>query len=449
MHVEWIATGGLAFLAVVAGIQWVRRDTATAPTIRAMAAGAALALVYRSLQLTGVLVPLWFAAAVVHYDNELAVAVTATLVLFFAGGGLFYATSDATSLHHFYATRVASCFGTLHQWDPSLSPAEMLEVQLSSLRRAHAAEGERPELLICAAANIKAAKTPVASMVFSPEEVRLHTAAGTSALPTADYERFTYPSRGEPGDQRSALTLFRAVGLSGAALSPSMGFTTVRAARGVLALVNARLGRWMPNPADPGMRDLSLEPGNHPLHPGGKEALRELWGHHPDASELVYVTDGGHYENLGLVELLRRRCELAIVIDSSGGRPGTSRALEHSIAVATRELDVDIDLAVQRFHRSDGRPPEIQRCWALGSVTYRDETRADLLVIRIGIDSDTPEHVVRGGRVAKRFPYTSTLDQRYDADKFNAYVALGRSSTCAALGAPEVVQVFSKWRARS
>ena len=32
--------------------------------------------------------------------------------------------------------------------------------------------------------------------------------------------------------------------------------------------------------------------------------------------QVVYVTDGGHIENLGLYELLRRRCKLIVVVDA-------------------------------------------------------------------------------------------------------------------------------------
>src|SRR5262249_53773334 len=43
--------------------------------------------------------------------------------------------------------------------------------------------------------------------------------------------------------------------------------------------------------------------------------FKELFGLLSEESETVYLTDGGHIENLGLYELLRRRCKLIVAID--------------------------------------------------------------------------------------------------------------------------------------
>ena len=69
---------------------------------------------------------------------------------------------------------------------------------------------------------------------------------------------------------------------------------------------------------------------------------KELFGRNRLDDKFLYVTDGGHYENLGLVELLRRGCRTIYCFDAGGGKTG--QALGDAIALARAELNVDIDM---------------------------------------------------------------------------------------------------------
>ena len=71
---------------------------------------------------------------------------------------------------------------------------------------------------------------------------------------------------------------------------------------------------------------------------------RELFGINKLHARLVQVTDGGHYENLGLVEALRRRCRLIYVIDGGGDTPPLLSGLSDAIRLARFELGVEIEL---------------------------------------------------------------------------------------------------------
>jgi hypothetical protein len=221
-----------------------------------------------------------------------------------------------------------------------------------------------------------------------------------------------------------------------------MGYKTVQAAVSILALLNVRLGRWMPNPGSGYIQQSAREDGGHHLGVGAREALREFWGHHPADSDLLYVSDGAHYENLGIVELLRRQCRVIIAVDSSGGRVGAAGALEHSLRLARAELGLEIDIDMSPFMQSETDRNMIRRCWSLGSVTYSDGSRASVLVVRIGTDSQTPPSVVECGRAIRKFPHTSTLNQFYNVQSFQAYVELGRSSMATALRSGEVQAVL-------
>jgi hypothetical protein len=124
------------------------------------------------------------------------------------------------------------------------------------------------------------------------------------------------------------------VAATGAAVSPSMGARTVRAARSFIAVLNIRLGRWFPNPlstrvcseladdADGG-KVIKWTSWHRGFAAGYDEFLPELFGlHQPDAPRL-YVSDGGHFDNLGLLALLRARCNEIWCVDRKPTRTDT------------------------------------------------------------------------------------------------------------------------------
>ena len=63
----------------------------------------------------------------------------------------------------------------------------------------------------------------------------------------------------------------------------------------------------------------------------GHLSYRETW---------MYVTDGGHYDNLGLVEALRRGARHIVVLDASGDKADTWFTLGGSIALARSDAGV-------------------------------------------------------------------------------------------------------------
>ncbi len=110
------------------------------------------------------------------------------------------------------------------------------------------------------------------------------------------------------------------VAVSGAAVSPVMGRMTRAPLRLLLGLANIRLGLWLPNPIYLAEHALPVADGSHSFWPRGfarrmarqwrqpglKALLSEIVGGIRLDRRWIYVTDGGHYENLGLVEALRR-----------------------------------------------------------------------------------------------------------------------------------------------
>ena len=60
--------------------------------------------------------------------------------------------------------------------------------------------------------------------------------------------------------------------------------------------------------------------------------IREAVGKASLYHRFLYITDGGHYDNLGLIEALRRRPQEIYVLDASNDPEDTFRALGRAIA---------------------------------------------------------------------------------------------------------------------
>ena len=107
------------------------------------------------------------------------------------------------------------------------------------------------------------------------------------------------------------ITLGTAVAISGAAASPNMGYQSSSVVGFIMTLFNARLGSWLGNPGPHG-KDTWRDPG--PLS-AVRSMVKEALGQTSDESEYVYLSDGGHFENLGIYEMVRRRCRFIVVLD--------------------------------------------------------------------------------------------------------------------------------------
>jgi hypothetical protein len=291
------------------------------------------------------------------------------------------------------------------------------------------AQGRVPELLICAAANIsdRGATPPgrnVIPFLFSARELG---GPLVGAMGTKEYEE-------KIGKNTSHnITLPAAVAMSGAAVAPSMGKKSVRALTFLLALTNLRLGVWLPNPRWAG--ELKPRPFGKRVYPPAWYLLHELLGRHKLDHKYLYITDGGHYENLGLIELLRRGCTLIYCLDASGDQPETFTTLGEAIALARSEVgvDIEIDPTVLRPPASDD-PPATDH--AIGSFRYRttaQEHEGTLVFCKTAVTADAPWDVRAFKEKDKLFPNDSIFDQLFNDEKFEAYRALGARTTERAL----------------
>ncbi len=164
----------------------------------------------------------------------------------------------------------------------------------------------------------------------------------------------------------------------------------------------------------------------------GKLSYRSTW---------MYVTDGGHYDNLGLVEALHRGADRIVVLDASGDKVDSWFTLGGAIALARADAGVEIKLNPTTMCAPGLASGQVLRPWAYGTFTrpYPGPGsslpgQGQIWVCKLGWWDDAPWDVLAYARSHQTFPCDSTLEQLYDAVEFEAYHQLGAA---AALDATE------------
>jgi hypothetical protein len=468
-------------------------------------------------------------------------------------GGLLIVTKlgtepNRTSMHHFFRERISLAF-LVRRLPNKVEPVPYQRPLRYSQAAPPADRG--PRLVTCAVANVTdqnlvPSRRGCTPFVFDHERMGLTDRMlpeGAALRPSAVYEfaaDYAY---------RDA-TIPAAVAISAAAFSPLAGRESVRLGpyRAVLALGNARLGVWLPNPvwvdeaglvrrllrlgrldeawdawqglptdekarlrlsavkharikrgahwaalrsalnaveraqdlqatnapdkaahrqealarATSALTDASMSPPNYPalvsarlaleaalkrrehLHrvswtaseivrsifkkPGLSRLLKEAIGRASVYDRFLYITDGGHYDNLGLIEALRRRPRDIYVLDASNDREDTFRTLGRAIATARMDLDCEISIDPSGMRRL--KELRSGTAWCKGTYAFADGAPGQrkegtiffvkaILTEKVGWDVETY------AADNLDFPRTSTNNQLYSEFDFEAYRALG------------------------
>jgi hypothetical protein len=202
-----------------------------------------------------------------------------------------------------------------------------------------------------------------------------------------------------------------------------MGRQSLGTTNALLVAFNLRLGCWVPNP---GCQDAFSDRDAQP-RVGIGYLVKELFGRYfPDRDPFVYVADGGHRENLGLVELLRNQPSHVFVVDASGDTTGLFTTLHEAIELAEVELGIriDIDLTSVRAPLDDPRALPAD-CAAAGTIVYADGTTAPIFYGRYQVYERSSPELRRFAAENAKFPNYSTADQFLTDDEFAMLRALG------------------------
>jgi hypothetical protein len=224
------------------------------------------------------------------------------------------------------------------------------------------------------------------------------------------------------------ISLGSAITISGAAASPNMGYHSSPLVTFILTLLNVRLGAWLGNPGEAGDRTFQLGYPESSVRPIVDEAL----GLTNDKSPYVYLSDGGHFENLGLYEMVLRRCHF-IVVSDAGEDPECSFA---DLGEAVRKIRVDFGIPIDFdrmsiYPRSQiGASNEHGHNCAIGRIRYSavdDSTANDGIIIYIKpvCYGDEPRDIYEYFKRSPTFPHESTADQFFSESQFESYRMLG------------------------
>ena len=221
-----------------------------------------------------------------------------------------------------------------------------------------------------------------------------------------------------------------AVAISGAAASPSMGHHSSPPAAFLMTMFNARLGWWIGNPRDK-HNWLRSSPRRGLLY-----LLNELFSLTNDRTHFVNLSDGGHFENLGIYELVRRRCRYIIACDAEQDHALTFSGLGNAIRKCRIDFGAEISVRATRIRPPDVRSSSALHC-VVGDITYADGERGTLLYLKASVTGDEPADVLEYRSREPAFPHHSTLgDQFFDESQFESYRKLGFHVAHTALAHP-------------
>jgi hypothetical protein len=230
----------------------------------------------------------------------------------------------------------------------------------------------------------------------------------------------------------TSITLGAAMAISGAAQSPNQGSHTSPAVAALLTLANIRLGWWLGNPRD--KATYKKEGPNNGLRP----MLDELSAQATDEKGYVYLSDGGHFENLGLYELIRRRCKLIFLCDADCDPSYKFDDLVNAIELCQVDFGATITLDTDPLQNTL-KAGWCRTAFTVGTIKYSEidgECEPGTVVyLKTAVTRQNSMVVHSYDRHSKHFPHEPTTNQWFDETQFEAYRLLGLETATAALEA--------------
>ncbi len=227
---------------------------------------------------------------------------------------------------------------------------------------------------------------------------------------------------------KSGISLGTAITISGAAASPSMGYHSSPVVGCIMTLFNLRLGAWLGNPG---------KAGNHTwTHEGPRSAtkslVREAFGLTSDASEYVYLSDGGHFENLGIYEMVLRRCHTIVVLDSGCDGQFTYEDLGNALRKIRIDMKIPIIFGEEAATALRSPDKEKRKRCATAVIQYsaadRGASDGRLIYIKPMLLGNEPPDVASYHCSFPAFPHQSTAEQWFDESQTESYRMLGEYS---------------------
>lgn len=224
------------------------------------------------------------------------------------------------------------------------------------------------------------------------------------------------------------LTLGEAITASGAAFNSNMGTASVNfgLASGILmTALNLRLGLWVRT--DHECKEADGQ-GRRRRYWGGWLFFREMFQrtfatHGEHKSPTYHVSDGGHFENLGLYELLRRHCSYIVVSDATADPDLTFADVGNAIQLAREDFGIEIEIDFSALRPDENGLSKVRM--AVGRIYYPSGKLGVLLYVKPVLVGDESEDIRQYWAESRTFPHEGTADQFYDRAQWECYRKLG------------------------
>ena len=161
------------------------------------------------------------------------------------------------------------------------------------------------------------------------------------------------------------MTLPAAATISAAAINPGMGAYSNKLYSILTTIFNARLGYWILNPKKTKLYNSLIWWPRYFVY--------ELLGNIGIENEMLNISDGGHIENLGIYELLRRKCKLILAVDAAADPKFTFSEFENLTIRARNELGMDIRFSKNQLENKIRPKPSVgysKKRFAIADICY-------------------------------------------------------------------------------
>lgn len=231
-------------------------------------------------------------------------------------------------------------------------------------------------------------------------------------------------------------SLGTAMALSGAAVSPvnAGGGRPPISISFLLAALGVRLGRWVGNPRGRYWRRRAPRIAVVPV-------VSEALGISDTRNPFVYLSDGGHFENLGIYELISRRCRLIVISDAGEDATLAYEDLGNFLRRTRVDFGVPVEIMLERQ-----RP----RRWALARIAYSQIDGPHvpdgfLLYLKAMVIGNEPAAVADYARGEPLFPHHPTSEQFFDERRFEMYRQLGMHTVDSILAEAGGPLTLAQW----
>lgn len=247
------------------------------------------------------------------------------------------------------------------------------------------------------------------------------------------------------GKFERGIRLGTCVATSGAAASPNMGYHTSAPVAFLMTFFNVRLGLWMRNPLFPAAQQRARW--------GLWYLLKELFATASADDRYVYLSDGGHFENLGVYELVRRRCRYIIACDAEQDEKLVMEGLGGLVRKCRIDFNAEIEIDTSQIRKIDEKGRSAAHC-AVGRIQYHNpDAEGYLVYLKASLTGDEDSDILQYKAQNSAFPHESTGDQFFTESQFESYRFLGDHIAHTAFqgafqtqpaGAPETALVASR-----